>query len=103
MKYQEFSLTHNDLLQRWIIVFSEDAHARAEESLKVKVKKEFELIEKELFHLQAQRFSCAEDGRNEILKKSKKWKYHLLGQRKVYFARKLLFLRNEYFGIRTEF
>ncbi len=87
-KYQEFEITHYGIKQRWIVVFSSPAENRAKENMGNKVAKEKELLEKELFHIQAERFSCESDARKALDAKSKKWKYHLLGDVEVQEHRK---------------
>ncbi len=71
-KYQEFELEHYGIKQRWIVVFSKAAEKRALETVKKNIIKEKESIEKELLHLQADRFSCEPDARNALEEKSKK-------------------------------
>lgn len=66
--------------QRWIIVYSEQARKRSEKTLKKEVLKENERIEKELYHLQAQRFSCELDAKKELESLVKKWKYHQIAE-----------------------
>lgn len=62
--------------QRWVVIYSEQARLRSEKTLKKEVFKENKCIEKEIFHLQAQRFSCEDDAKKELKLLSKKWKYH---------------------------
>jgi len=79
-KYQEFTLDHYNISQRWIVVYSEAARNRIQITIAKKVEKEKEKIQKELFHLRAERFECLEDAKRELSKKSKKWEYHELDQ-----------------------
>jgi transposase len=76
--YQEFALIHNEMSQRWFVVFSQVAKELAEISVLKKLDKEKERIKKELFHLQAEQFSCEEDGRKQLEAKSKNWIFHTL-------------------------
>lgn len=69
--------------QRWVVVFSKQARDRSEKTLKKEVDKENESIKKELFHLQAQRFSCEEDAKKALKKISKKWRYHQVSGEKI--------------------
>lgn len=78
-KYQTFNLNHYGISQRWIVVYSQEAENRSRSSYEKKVQREKDLISKDLFHLQAKRFSCKEDAHSALYEKSKKWKYHLLG------------------------
>lgn len=62
--------------QRWIVIYSEQARARSEKTLQKEIIKQTERIKKELFHLQAQRFSCETDAKKKLQSMAKKWKYH---------------------------
>jgi transposase len=75
-KIQVFDVEHYGIKQRWCVVASEGARNRSENGVERRTKKEAEAIEKELFHLQAQRFSCEPDARQALEKLQKKWKYH---------------------------
>jgi transposase len=76
-KVQEFSVDNFKIEdQRWVIVHSDKARERAEKTLKKNVDREKKKIEKELFHLQAQRFSCEKDAKEQLSKLTKKWKIH---------------------------
>ena len=77
-KIQTFTLEHYGMKQRWHVLSSETSRETANRQVDKRVKKEAEAIEKQLFHLQAQRFSCAEDGSTAIQSLAKKWKYHTL-------------------------
>jgi transposase len=79
-RYRIFEVEHYDVKQRWIVVQSQEAENRSEQTIKRQTEKEKELISKELFHLQAQRFACPDDAKRDLDKKAKKWKYHLLGK-----------------------
>jgi transposase len=83
-KLQEFpSDCYNIRDQRWIVVYSKQARDRSEKTLTKEVAKENDSIKKELFHLQAQRFSCETDAKKALKKISKKWKYHQATEEKV--------------------
>jgi transposase len=76
-KLQEFAVDCYEIEdQRWVIVYSEQARSRSEKTLKKDIAKEEERIQKELFHLQAQRFSCETDAKKTLRPLVKKWKYH---------------------------
>ncbi len=76
-KLQEFSVNcYNIEDQRWVVIYSQQARIRSEKTLKKEVAKEKERIEKELFHLQAERFECATDAQKKLNALVKKWKYH---------------------------
>ena len=53
-------LCHYGMAQRWLVVSSQAAMERAEESITKAQQREGEAIEKQLFHLQAQRFETPE-------------------------------------------
>lgn len=59
-------------------VFSEAARNRAQTTLEKACNKEKEKVDKQLFHLQAQRFVSAEETRNSLDKITEKMKYHKL-------------------------
>ena len=56
-RYQPLELCHYGMAQRWLVVYSQAAHERAEATLNKAKQREQEAIKKQLFHLQAQRFS----------------------------------------------
>ncbi len=83
-KLQEFPVDCYDIDdQRWVVVYSEQARERSEKTLKKLVAKESECIKKELFHLQAERFSCEIDAKNKLKFLAKKWKYHQVSDEKI--------------------
>lgn len=47
-----------DIKQRWIVIYSSAANHRATKTITRQVERAKEKIQKELFHLQAQRFAC---------------------------------------------
>jgi len=69
--------------QRWIVIYSEQARERSEKTLKKDISKEEARIKKELFHLQAQRFSCDTDAKKELRSLAKKWKYHRVSDEQI--------------------
>ena len=76
-RLQEFSVGCYGIVdQRWVVIYSEQARTRSEKTLKKEVFKEKERIEKELFHLQVERFECATDAQKKLHSLVKKWKYH---------------------------
>lgn len=80
LSYQSFSLSHYDIDQRWIVCYSQPARNRAEESVEKACNKEKEKVEKQLFHLQAQRFESEKTAEKELSKIEKKLKYHKVSQ-----------------------
>lgn len=77
-KFFSYTVNHYEVEQTWIVIKSSDANDRAQETVDRQCKKERKEIEKELFHLQAQLFACAEDAKCDLEKKAKKWSYHTL-------------------------
>ena len=73
-KIKVFEVEHYEIKQRWCVVYSKGANDRSKVNVGRTIKKEKEAIDKELFHLAAQRFSCEPDARKELEKISKKWK-----------------------------
>ena len=47
-----------DIKQRWIVIYSSAANHRATKTITRQAERAKEKIQKELFHLQAQRFAC---------------------------------------------
>lgn len=76
--YRLFStqVAYGDVEQRWIVVFSEKAHARETKTLDKRIGKEKEKVEKKLWHLSHQEFNCRKDGLQTLKELEKKWKYH---------------------------
>lgn len=69
--------------QRWVVVYSKQARERSEKTIKKEIAKEEERIKKELFHLQATRFSCESDAKKALKLLLKKWKYHQVSDAKT--------------------
>src|SRR2546429_7463579 len=59
-RYQRVELCHYGMAQRWLVVSSDAAVQRAEATVNKAQRREAEAIEKQLFHLQAQRFETPE-------------------------------------------
>ena len=75
-RYQRLDLCHYGIAQRWLVVSSEAAMQRAEQSVSKAQKREFEAIEKELFHLQAKRFESPEQAQAALATRLRSWRYH---------------------------
>lgn len=69
-------VTMNSLAQRWVLIFSEQAHKREQETLHRKINKGYELLKKSLWHLSNQEFSCDADAKKAVLTLIKRQKYH---------------------------
>ena len=76
--YQSLALCHYGMAQRWLVVSSQAAYARAEATLNHATQREHEAITKQLFHLQAQRFCAPEAAQAALAAVAKGWKYHQL-------------------------
>ncbi|MCP4325345.1 MAG: IS1634 family transposase, partial [Alteromonadales bacterium] len=75
-QYRVNEISHMDIKQRWIVIYSTAANYRATKTISRQVERAKDKAEKELFHLQAQRFACKTDAQRYIDKVSKKLKYH---------------------------
>ena len=67
-----------DIKQRWIVVNSKAAGERATKTMGRQTDRAKEKLDKDLFHLQAQRFICKEDALKALAALSKRQKYHQL-------------------------
>ncbi len=76
---KSFSKTYADITQKWLVVFSEKGFAKEIKTFEKKVAKEKIKIEKEIWHLGNQEFTCKEDALKAAQAKEKKWKYFSLG------------------------
>ena len=65
-RFRSFNLKHNDLQQRWIVVYSEERQNKAEKTVSAMCKKEREKIEKTLKKLCAEEFSCPHDAKRAL-------------------------------------
>jgi transposase len=77
-RYQSLALCHYGMAQRWLVVSSQAAYARAEATLNHATQREHEAITKQLLHLQAQRFCSPEAAQAALAAVAKRWKYHQL-------------------------
>lgn len=75
-KYIAYDITHYEAEQRWLVCQSEASLTRAETSVHKQIDKERIKVEKELFHLQAQRFKCKADAESYASKICRRLKYH---------------------------
>ena len=73
---QTFDVEHYGIKQRWHVLSSDTSRQLASKQIDKKVAKEITAIEKQLFHLQADRFNCAADATKTVQALAKKWKYH---------------------------
>jgi transposase len=75
-RYQSLELCHYGMAQRWLVVSSQAALERAEASVSKAQQREWEAIEKQLFHLQAKRFERPEAAQAALAVLTKAWRYH---------------------------
>jgi len=75
-RYQGLELCHYGMAQRWLVVSSQAAMERAEASIRKAQQREWDAIEKQLFHLQAQRFETPEAAHVALAALAKTWRYH---------------------------
>jgi transposase len=75
-RYQPLALCHYGMAQRWLVVSSRAALERAEATLKKAKEREYEAINKQLFHLQAQRFCTPQAAHDALAALAKRWQYH---------------------------
>ena len=75
-KFQAFNFEHYGIKQRWVVFYSQQARDRAEKTLDKLIKKQTDKLNKDLFHLQAQRFSCDSDAQKALSALIKKYPYH---------------------------
>ena len=75
-RYQSLALCHYGMGQRWLVVFSQAALERAEATLNTAKQREDEAINKQLFHLQAQRFGTPEAAHDALAALARRWRYH---------------------------
>ncbi len=78
-RYQRVDLCHYGIEQRWLVVYSDSAYQRAVKTLSKAQAREQEKINKQLFHLQAQRFDTETSARQALDKIVQKLNYHKLG------------------------
>ena len=75
-RYQLVEHRHYGIKQRWLVIYSEAALNRSKQRMKKVLKKEHKRLEKQLFHLQAQRFASQEQALQALASLEKKLRYH---------------------------
>src|SRR3989475_5057036 len=75
-RYQRVELCHYGMAQRWLVVSSQAALERAQASVNKAQQREAEAIEKQLFHLQAQRFETPEAAQAALVALETSWRSH---------------------------
>lgn len=89
-RYLSFELTHYELDQRWIVIYSKEAEQRATSSIEKKCQKEKEKLSKELDKLKSQGFSCPEDAKRALKECGKKVRFHQVRIEKIEEKKKYL-------------
>lgn len=79
-RIKSFSKTYADIIQKWVIVFSEKSFAKEIKTFEKKIDKEQKKIEKELWHFSNEEFTCKDDALKAMRAKEKKWHYHKLDE-----------------------
>jgi Transposase len=82
-RYDSLELCHYGIAQRWLVVSSQAAMERAEASLTKAQQREWAAIEKQLFHVHAQRFETPEVAQAALTALSKVWRSHRLDTSRV--------------------
>jgi transposase len=75
-RYHRLELCHYGMAQRWLVVSSAAALQRAEASVSKAQQRACAAIDKQLFHLQAQRFETPEAAQAAGAALAKRWTYH---------------------------
>jgi transposase len=76
--YHRVDLCHYGIQQRWLVVCSEAGIHRAAKTMAKAQRKEYEKVNKQLFHLQAQRFDSTEAAHKALDAIAQKLRYHRL-------------------------
>lgn len=79
-RFQRLDLGHYGIEQRWLVFTSRSGWEQAEQAVAKAQTKEREALDKQLYHLHAQRFSSEEEARIHLDRLAQKWKYHQVAQ-----------------------
>jgi len=82
-RYYRLELCHYGMPQRWLVVSSQAAMDRAEASLTKAQQREWDTIDKQLFHLHAKRFATPEAAHAALQALTTSWHYHQLDTSRV--------------------
>jgi transposase len=74
-RYQAIGLCHYGMAQRWLVVWSQASYERAGASVDKACQREAAAIDKQLFHLQAQRVETPTQAQETLSVLAKKWCY----------------------------
>lgn len=91
-RFQRIDLGHYGIDQRWLVITSRSGGQQAQEAVTKAQAKEREAIDKQLYHLHAQRFSSEKEAHVHLDRLACKWKYHQVDQTtstsQIHYARK---------------
>ena len=79
-RFQRIELGHYGIEQRWLVITSQTGWQQAEEAVAKSQDKEQEALQKQLYHLQAQRFRSEQEAYASLDRLARKWKYHQVHQ-----------------------
>ena len=82
-KFFVTEVSHYGLGQRWVVVYSDKARERSLKTLEKAIKKEFDEIEKKLWHLSNQPYACTADAEKVADELIKKCHYHKMSAKTV--------------------
>jgi transposase len=82
-RYYGLALCHYGMAQRWLVVSSQAAMERAEASITKAQQREWDAIEKQLWHLHAKRFETPEAAHAALMALSTSWRHHQLDTSRV--------------------
>ncbi len=75
-KFAEICSVYANVKQRWVIVYSSQAHKREIKTIEALVKKEKEMLDRELKKLSKKNFSCKTDAEAVVADLAKSYKFH---------------------------
>ena len=75
-KTASFYSSYGEVKQRWLLVFSEQSYQREKKTFEKKLEKQHKDLEKVLWHLSHEIYSCSEDATKAMNKATKKFLYH---------------------------
>lgn len=79
-RFQRIDLSHYGIVQRWLVITSQTGWHQAEEAVAKAQEKEYNAIQKQLYHFHAQRFSSEKQAQTGLDRLARKWKYHQVDQ-----------------------
>jgi transposase len=75
-KIAAFSSNYGEVIQRWLLIYSDQSYSREKKTFERKLAKQDEQLKKSLWHLGNEIFSCESDAVKEVNKVIKKFPYH---------------------------